>query len=39
MVPKAPIALPDDELSSTPEAINEYNKTNKRYEVCLADYK
>ena len=27
VVPKAPIPLPDDELSSTPEAINEYNKT------------
>ena len=38
-VPKAPIALPDNELSSTPEAINEYNKTYERYEVRLADYK
>ena len=30
VVPKAPIALPDDELSSTPEAINEYNKPYER---------
>ena len=29
--PKAPVPLPDDELSSTPEAINEYNKTYERY--------
>ena len=39
VVPKAPLPLPDDELSSTPEAINEYNKTYKRYEVLLANYK
>ena len=39
VVPKAPIPLPEDELSSNPEAINEYNKTYKRYEVRLADYK
>ena len=37
--PKAPIPLPDDELSSTPEAINEYNKSYERHEVRLADYK
>ena len=39
VVPKAPIALPNDELRSSPEAINEYNKTYERYEVRLADYK
>ena len=39
VVQKAPIPLPDDELSSTPEAINECNKTYQRYEVRLADYK
>ena len=39
VVAKAPIALPDDELSSGPEAINEYNQTYERYEVRLADYK
>ena len=39
VVPKAPIPLPGDELSSTPEAKNEYNKTYERYEVRLADYK
>ena len=36
---KAPIPLPDDELSSTPEAINEYDKTYERYEERLANYK
>ena len=39
VVLKVPFALPDDELSSTPEAINEYNKTYERYEVRLADHK
>ena len=39
VVPMAPIPLPDDELSSTPEAINKYNMTNGRYEVRFADYK
>ena len=39
VVPKAPIPFPDDELSSTPEAINEYNKTYESYKVRLTDYK
>ena len=39
VAPKAPLPLPDEELSSIPEAINEFNKTYKRYEVRLAEYK
>ena len=39
VVPKAPIPFPDDKLSSTPEAINEHNKTYERYEVRLTEYK